>query len=298
MTYKNRLIQLLLLLVFVIWSGCSENAVFESFDMTESKYQNNKWVPSLIDNIKNTKEPENIPVDHYVDEEDMLKLSLEVYGEVIKHWEDVSKIVLLAYDVDTVYTGARNTVISAFTKSTKVDSSDPIFSSISTKITYEEFLKYRKEQAPVSSPTAKNIRALADLLKNSVNENSIGELSFKYYSNKELLFKLLPTLKPVNTATLCSIYDKNEVKGDFMYKNKHVILTGRVKRVRKDGDNTILTLDCPTSFFDVDVTLKEHQSFAVHSLNEGATVFVSGVVDGKYILRYIAKEGYILKISE
>jgi len=297
MAYKNRLIQLLLLVISVIWSGCSENTVFKSFDMTESKYQNNKGVPSLIDNIKNTKEPETTPVEHYIDEEDMLKLSLEVYDGVIKNWEDVRKVVTLAYDVDTVYTGARNVVVPVFTKPTTVASSDPIF-SLYNKITYEDYLKYRKEQAPVNSPAEKNIRALVELLKNSVNESSIGELSFKYYSNKELLFKLLPTLKPVATTTLCNIYDKNEVKGDFMYKNKRVILTGRVKKVRKNSDDTIITLDCPTSFFDVDVTLKAHQAFAVHSLNEGTSVFIVGVVEGKDILRYVAEEGYILKVSE
>lgn len=284
---QNKYINTLLIAVLFILTSCQETKPVESLS-----------TPGTVENLKKLEPDIPINTKHSINENIVLEQALKIYTK-FNHWEDVLKLVILAYDVESSYVGIQDSVIDAFITCEKLDINTKIFNKYKN-INYTDWLKYKKQYTHNfkinDSPTRINILTLVGYLKSILHESYIGEASEKTYSNYTLLIDLL-TLKPVMADSFCNIYNKNEIRGDYLYKEKTIILIGYVNTVRKNDEGIVITLNCPNSLFDIDITLATNQKIPAHVINENEKITIKGIVKGKSIFRYSVKEGFILKIK-
>lgn len=79
-------------------------------------------------------------------------------------------------------------------------------------------------------------------------------------------------------------YDANEVLADETYKDKKLLVTGRVKSIDKDFLNDIvLQLQSPNEFMSTHATLEDSEKAAAAQLRKGATVTLECIGRGLVI---------------
>jgi len=83
------------------------------------------------------------------------------------------------------------------------------------------------------------------------------------------------TAQPVTSVQLFREYHANEVAADSKYKGQHLLVTGRVAKIRKDfTDDIVLDLMTPNQFMSAMAQIQKHDHSAAASLKRGQEVVV------------------------
>jgi hypothetical protein len=100
----------------------------------------------------------------------------------------------------------------------------------------------------------------------------------------------------ISATELQSAYENNEVNADAQFKDKEVVVAGRVGRIAKDIlDNPYITLgDSESNLGSVQCFFAESDEPLLATLSPGQRVYVRGRVDGK-LMNVVVKDCSILR---
>lgn len=89
----------------------------------------------------------------------------------------------------------------------------------------------------------------------------------------------------ITASELSKAYDSNEVKADQQYKDKLVLISGKVKSIEVMAGQTFIVLDSgnPSSITDIQCFLNDSEKDKASELQKGNNVSLQGKVDGKSI---------------
>lgn len=88
----------------------------------------------------------------------------------------------------------------------------------------------------------------------------------------------------VSPYKLWKDYDDNEVAADLIYKNKYVIMSGKINEISRNFSDAIcIAIDIGDEIHDISCTLSPECADEVSLLKKGQNITIRGTCDGKIV---------------